>query len=129
MNLIYIFFRRYRKTGSTVLNPGGRAWQGRQQPEGAAPSKSDPLNPEDRYWPDVSIGSAQIVVTKGQGYISTKKRKIHGLTELTTKERLVRFKLLGQEFVLRNSLSYSSPMIFKMIDSGRQRWSASPRPT
>ena len=56
---------------------------------------------------DVSIGTAHTIMTKDLGYKPYKKRKVRGVTEATTKNRLNRPKLIlsrhaGQEFVFSN---------------------------
>ncbi|XP_062557127.1 uncharacterized protein LOC134221987 [Armigeres subalbatus] len=53
---------------------------------------------------NVSIGTLWTIMTKDLGYKPYKKRKVHGVTEATTKKRRNRAKLIlsrhaGQEFV------------------------------
>ena len=52
----------------------------------------------------MSVGTAHTVMTKDLGYKLYKKRMVHGVTEVITKKRLDRVKLIlsrhaGQEFV------------------------------
>ena len=77
----------------------------------------------------VSIETAHTIMTKDLGYEPYKKRKVHAITEATTKKRLNRAKLIlsrhaGQEFVFSDEklLSCNSHTVSKMIGCGRQRW-------
>ena len=109
-NFIYYTISRYRETGSikdrmksgwprSARTPAaikvGRERIRRKMNRSIQKTAAD-LN--------VSIRTAHNIMTKDLGYKPYKKRKVHGVTEATTKKRLDRSKLIlsrhaGQEFV------------------------------
>lgn len=109
-DFIYYTIRRYRETGSTK----DRVKSGRPR-SARTPAAIKVVRERIRRNMNrsirktaadlnVSIRTAHNIMTKDLGYKPYKKRKVHGLTEATTKKRLDRSKLIlsrhaGQEFV------------------------------
>ena len=109
-NFVYTTIRRYPETGS--VKDRARSGRSRSSRTPAAIKVvreriRRKLNRSIRKTAadlDVSIGTAQTIMTKDLGYKPYKKRKVHGVTDATSKKRLERAKLIhsrhaGQDFV------------------------------